>query len=84
MAKPQDVMQAVSQVMYARLADIPEVSHLDEHVMSDYADSLARAALAVVRKHLPVRAEAWDEGYDYATNGKWGPGENPYREGGAS
>ena len=31
-----------------------------------------------------ARAEAWDEGYDYATNGKWGPGENPYREGGAS
>ena len=29
-----------------------------------------------------ARAEAWDEGYDYATNGKWGPGENPYREGG--
>ena len=21
--------------------------------------------------------------YDYATNGKWGPGENPYREDGA-
>ena len=30
-----------------------------------------------------IKAEAWDEGYDYATNGKWGPGENPYREGGA-
>ena len=27
-----------------------------------------------------VKAEAWDEGYDYATDGKWGPGENPYRE----
>lgn len=31
-----------------------------------------------------VAEKAWDEGYDYATNGKWGPGENPYREGGAS
>jgi len=31
-----------------------------------------------------VKAEAWDEGYYHATNGKWGPpetGENPYREG---
>ena len=27
-----------------------------------------------------VAEKAWDEGYDYATNGKWGPGENPYRE----
>lgn len=26
-----------------------------------------------------VAEKAWDEGYDYATNGKWGPGENPYR-----
>ena len=27
-----------------------------------------------------VAEKAWDEGYDYATNGKWGPGENPYDE----
>lgn len=27
--------------------------------------------------------KAWDEGYDYASDGKWGPGENPYRDGGA-
>lgn len=57
MAKPQDITQAVSQVMYERLADIPEVAHLDAHVRSDYADSLARAALAAVREHLPVKPD---------------------------
>ena len=51
----EEAMRAASQVLYERLTRIPEFARLDSHVQSDYSNTLARAVLAVVREHLPVK-----------------------------
>ena len=53
------------------------------YITSRWADSRQPEFDRWLAEHdREVAEKAWDEGYDYTTNGKWGPGENHYREGG--
>ena len=51
----EEAVRAASQALYERLTRIPEFARLDSHVQSDYSNTLARAVLAVVRDHQPVK-----------------------------
>ena len=51
------------------------------YITSRWADSRQPEFDRWLAEHdREVAEKAWDEGYDYATDGEWGPGENPYRE----
>ena len=64
--------------------DTDFVSHMYTSMRGSNPAQSRSDALAEFHRWLDqIRAEVWNEGYYYATNGKWGPpeaGANPYGE----